>query len=93
MEANDKSIFKAHLEPPTVSEVDELDKIINILGGPIEEPKPEDGWFTVKEIADRWGCKGHYARDRLNQEVENGKIERYDYMRTAYYRIVDGKEE
>ncbi len=72
---------------PTREEL--LAEILTELGD-IEQPRAEDGWFTVQDLTNR--AKGYnedQIRDRMKAAVKQGKYERCDFKKVAYFRKVE----
>lgn len=83
METEDVAYIGPPLEPPTEDELKELLDVVGLT----EPPKAEDGWFTVKELAER---RPDLANDTIYRYLlkafEKDKIERVKYLGIFYYR-------
>lgn len=53
---------------------------------PVEPP--DDSWFSIKELIDGQGLSEKVTRDRLNQQVKAGKMERRRFGASYYYKVV-----
>lgn len=70
-----------------VNREDFLNEIRQALDVNPVEP-PDDTWFSIKELIDGQGVSEKVTRDRLNQQVKAGKMQRRRFGASYYYKVV-----